>query len=117
MVHGSVTGGLTVRLEEHENKRTRSGRLLTHSGFPLPRASRLGEAKASEFYRSLRLSGRLSCAQNPSKQNYGYMLIKDTSPGISGRTPCIPPLGHTAQGSGVWGIHCQAYLFLSHSDT
>lgn len=130
MVHWSVTGGLTVRLQGRENKRTRSGHAhLTQPGFPLPRAASLEEARgrASEFHGSLVLSGCLSRHQTLANSSsykptgpawaHGDMLSTDPSPDISGKTPCILPSGHTVQGSGVWGIHCQVDLFLSHIGT
>lgn len=126
VVHGPVAGGLTVRLAD---KRMRSG--YTCSTFTILLPPCLGlqcrpdqwvlgpffvQGKSTDLWQEIATTMRQIQLSNLGE---GWtMLSRELNlPGISGRTPCIHPSGHTAQGSGVWGTHYPADLSLARTGT
>ena len=111
VVHGPVAGGLTVRLAGRQDKIWAQWP-PTHTPAPsLPGATRLCWGRVGASSRPLLCSGQIPRPwvgnshdhQLGGSEGWPVPSRESISPGISGRTPCIRPLGHTALGSGVWG--------------
>lgn len=118
VVHGPVAGGLTVRLHTGEDE-MRGPCLTRGSRLPPSGLARLGPSRRRAGPQTLdetAMTPRQIGLSNLGER--GAVLSRDFSlPGISGRTPCTRPSGHTARGSAAWGTRYQADLALSHTGT
>lgn len=125
VVHGPVAGGLAVRLEGRQAKIWAHWPPMHTPAPSLPGATRLCWGGVGGGSRPLLCSGQTPRPwvgnshdhQLGGGEGWPVPSRESISPGISGRTPCIRPSGHTALGSGVWGTRYRADPSLSHIGT